>query len=86
MPLEDRLDTGVLALIGSEHRAIPLLPLVRIGAPKGPDGACYFYSRREGETARYVSYHQDENATDESAAPLEFLQRWNRDPSDRDPV
>lgn len=39
-------------------RALKLLPLVRVGSsPQSAKNACYFFSRLEGDGARFVSYH-----------------------------
>jgi hypothetical protein len=77
--LEEPCDTHSLVLCAGERRALPLVPLIRMAAPKGGDTACYFYNRCVPGTARFVSYHQGNNAEDESAAPLEFIERWNDD-------
>jgi hypothetical protein len=82
--LEESIESKVLALVGSDRRALRLLPFVRMGMPKRDENACYFYSRRERSTARYVSYHQEAEAIDLSDAPLDFLERWNQPPPQPD--
>ena len=53
------LDVERLYLLkqGSE-RALKLLPLIQVGpSPQSAKNACYFFSRLDGESARFVSYH-----------------------------
>ena len=75
----------MLALVGGQHRALELLPLVRMGRPVPGEDACYFYSKCKGGTAHYVSYHQDGVPEDESEDALGFLERWNQDSDDGEP-
>lgn len=78
--LEELAHHGALHLVGTDRRALRLLPLVRMSAPQGGSNACYFYSKSDGKTARFVSYHQETEAVELNETPLEFLTRWNLDP------
>jgi hypothetical protein len=52
------LKTGALYLLHNDAvDALELLPLVRMKAGPASANACYFYSRLDGNEARFVSYH-----------------------------
>jgi hypothetical protein len=54
-PLED----GYLYVVSRQTtEACELLPFIRLGpAPPSQANACYFYSKLEGETSKWNSYH-----------------------------
>jgi hypothetical protein len=58
-PMATWLDVERLYLSKSESgRALKLLPLIQVGpAPQSAKNACYFFSRLEGNGARFISYH-----------------------------
>ena len=76
--LEDEPPSRSLVVSAGEGRSLPLLPLVRMAAPQDEGNACYFFSRTENETARFVSYHQGDQAEDLDPAPMDFLRRWQQ--------
>ncbi len=78
--LEEHAYDGELYLVGNDRRALKILPLVRMAAPQGGNNACYFYNKLNGDTARYVSYHQESEAIEDNPTPIELLNRWNLDP------
>ena len=78
--LEDLAEDDQLYFVAASQRALRLLPLVRMSAPQGGSNACYFYSKLQGPSARYVSYHQEADAEEFDTSPLELLKRWNLDP------
>jgi hypothetical protein len=59
--LEDLLRAGELYLVDAgEHRALPLVPLIRMmPGPEEDEDTCYFFSRVEEGTARILSYHDE---------------------------
>ena len=81
LPLEHLPKTDSLVLSTNEGRSLPLVPFIVMGPPKDASNACYFYSRTEGaDTARFISYHQGDEAEDFRPDPLESLDRWEQDP------
>lgn len=65
------LDDGQLHLLGAdETQALPLLPLVRLGAsPTSAENACYFYNKRVGPKVSFVSYHFEKEASLQDTFP-----------------
>jgi hypothetical protein len=53
------LDVERLYLVKKEaRRGLKLLPLVQVGpSPESAKNACYFFSRMDSGTPRFVSYH-----------------------------
>lgn len=79
--LEDLPKTGALVLSTNEGRSLPLVPFIVMGPPKDASSACYFYNRTVGDdAARFISYHQGDEADHLFSDPLEFLRRWEQDP------
>lgn len=64
------MDVDNLYLFASDsNRGMRLLPFVRLGsAPEGEANAFYFYSKRDGEVSRFVSYHFEQDAELTAAA------------------
>ena len=57
------LKSGGLFLLERNGRdGLELLPFVRMRSGAPADTACYFYSRLDGEDARFVSYHQAQHS------------------------
>lgn len=69
--LKQPLEHGVLHVVGPESgETCPLLPLIRISsAPGDAKNACYFFSRLDGASARYISYHHEGKPELTEAAP-----------------
>lgn len=75
--LKQQMEDGVMHLASpSDGTACPLVPFIRLGAsPADAKNACYFFSKREGEKIKYVSYHFTEKPEieTEAAETQEFL-------------
>src|SRR5262249_8314964 len=69
-PMSTWLDVEQLYLSKREFGgALKLLPLVQVGpSPESAKNACYFFSRMEGDNARFISYHY----TDRPERPVKF--------------
>jgi hypothetical protein len=69
--LLDLLEAHQLYLVDPfERRALRLVPLVRMMAgPEEEEDACYFFSRLEAGTIRWLSYHHTDEASREDMDP-----------------
>jgi len=63
--LKNPLEDGMLHVISkTTGEACKLLPLIRFGeSPHKKMDACYFYSRRENNEQRWISYHNENQPT-----------------------
>ena len=57
------LEKESLYLLGcGETKALKILPFIRMSSsPASTNNACYFYSKRDGEDLKFVSYHYAED-------------------------
>lgn len=76
--IEGLEDSALYLLDANGDRGLRLLPFVRmLQSPRTEANACYFFSRRQGDGFRYVSYHhaEDSDLTDQFPDTSEMLLR-----------